>query len=151
VLVAAVGNEGLGSGSYPAGHQGVVGVSATDENDAFAPFSNFGASVFLAAPGVNIEGTSLGNGYSAWSGTSTSAAIVAAAAAQMRAVFPGISNGAIIGRLARNADPAGTQEQTGNGRLNMARAFADTALDEVKPVGAPPTGLSPPSKPAWAT
>jgi subtilisin family serine protease len=140
VLVGAVGNDGAGVPSYPAGHQSVIGVSATDPADAFASFSNFGPSVFLAAPGVGIEGPAFGNTYAAWSGTSASAAIVAGAAAQMRTVTPGLPNGVIVGRLARNADPAGTVDQTGNGRLNMARAFADTSMEAIQPVGAPPTG-----------
>jgi hypothetical protein len=66
--------------------------------------------------------------------------MVAGAAAFMRAVDPSLTNGAVVGRLARNADPAGTQVETGNGRLQMARALADTATDEVQPVGAPPVG-----------
>ena len=32
----------------------------------------------------------------------------------------GASNGVIVSRLARNADPAGSQSQTGNGRLHLA-------------------------------
>ena len=37
------------------------------------------------------------------------------------------SNGVIVGRLARNADAAGTAAQTGNGRLNLARALSDAS------------------------
>src|SRR5206468_1456939 len=50
------------------------------------------------------------------------------------------TNDVIAGRLARNADRAGTREQTGNGRLNLARAIADTSTDGVTPVGAPGGG-----------
>ena len=53
---------------------------------------------------------------------------------------PAASNGAIVGRLARNADPVGTADQTGNGRLNLARALADTATDAIVPAGAPGGG-----------
>jgi hypothetical protein len=38
------------------------------------------------------------------------------------------------------ADPAGTPDQTGNGRINMARALADTGTDFVQPSGALPVG-----------
>ena len=34
----------------------------------------------------------------------------------------------------------GTREQTGNGRLNLDRAVADTSTDSVKPAGAAPVG-----------
>src|SRR5207302_10758375 len=54
LLVAAVGNDGVNAPSFPAGDRGVIGVSATDENDQLAAFSNYGASVFLAAPGTDI-------------------------------------------------------------------------------------------------
>jgi hypothetical protein len=140
VLVAAVGNDGLNSTSFPAGDRSVIGVSATDENDQLTSFSNYGASVFIAAPGTNIVSTELGGSYSASSGTSTSAAIVAGAAAQLMAFDPLLSNGVIVGRLARTADPAGTQTETGNGRINFARAFADTGTDSVQPNGAGPVG-----------
>ena len=140
VLVAAAGNDGLNLLTYPAGDSGVMGISATDANDALDAGSNYGANVFLAAPGVNIAAPALDGGTTSVSGTSASAALVAGAAAFMKAVDPGLSNGTIVGRLARNADPAGTADQTGNGRLNLARALSDTNSDPVKPAGAPPVG-----------
>jgi hypothetical protein len=140
VLVAAAGNDALGTPTYPAGDRGVIGVSATDENDQLASFSNYGPSVFLAAPGTNILTTDIGGTYLAINGTSSSAAIVAGAAAQLMAIDPTRSNGVIVGRLARNADPAGTQDQTGNGRINLARALTDTATDFIEPTGAAPFG-----------
>src|SRR5262249_3229193 len=76
-------------------------------------------------------------------GTSASAAIVAGVAAFIKAAADPLdppSNGVIVGRLARTADPAGTQEQTGNGRINMARALADTEAAFVQPEGTPPGG-----------
>jgi hypothetical protein len=140
VLVAATGNDGVNAPTYPAGDRGVIGVSATDQNDQLAPFSNYGASVFLAAPGTSILTTDVGASYVAINGTSSSAAIVAGAAAQMMAVDPTLSNGIVVGRLARTADPAGTQEATGNGRVNLARALLDTGTDFVQPAGAGGTG-----------
>ena len=46
----------------------------------------------------------------------------------------------IVGRLARNADPAGDPAATGNGRLNLLRAMADASTDAVQPAGAAPVG-----------
>lgn len=140
VLVAAAGNDGTGDVTFPAGHRGVVGVSATDPDDKLASTSNFGPSVFLAAPGVDILGTYPDNQYVTWSGTSASAAIVAGTAALMRTVDPTLSNGIIVNRLAKSADPAGTQEQTGNGRVNVARAIEDLSTDEIQPAGTAPVG-----------
>src|SRR5437899_2263997 len=140
VLVAATGNDAVSTPTFPAGDRGVMGVSGTDPNDALAPFSNSGPSVFIAAPATDIQTTTTGDAYTVISGTSASAAIVAGAAAFMKAVDPTLSNGVIVGRLARMADPAGTQDQTGNGRINMARALADTGTDFIQPAGAPPVG-----------
>jgi hypothetical protein len=140
VIVAAAGNTASSEPTFPAGHRGVMGVAATDAADGLAYFSNAGQAVFIAAPGVDIQTTAIGDGYDVVSGTSTSAAMVAGAAALMKASDPSLSNGVIVGRLARNADPAGTQADTGNGRVNLARALADTSMDVVQPAGASPLG-----------
>jgi hypothetical protein len=55
VLVAAVGNDAVGTPTFPAGDRGVMGVAATDQNDGQAYFSNEGQAVFIAAPGVDIQ------------------------------------------------------------------------------------------------
>jgi uncharacterized repeat protein (TIGR01451 family) len=133
VLVAAAGNDGSSANTFPAGDAGVIGVSATDQNDALAAFSNYGESVFLGAPGTSI--TALGGSIS---GTSAAAAHVAGAAGLLAAADGTASNGLIVGRLARNADAAGTAAQTGNGRLNLARALNDTSTGGIKPAGAEP-------------
>src|SRR5207249_1936927 len=138
--VAATGNDALNTATFPAGDRSVMGVSGTDPYDTLALFSSYGPSVFIAAPATEILTTEIGDAYTVISGTSASAAIVAGAAAFMKAVDPTLTNGIIVGRLARMADPAGTQDQTGNGRINMARALADTGTDFVQPAGAPPVG-----------
>jgi hypothetical protein len=140
VLVAATGNDGSATVNYPAGDRGVLGVAATDSNDLPASFSNAGADVFLAAPGVNILSTTAGGGYSAISGTSASAAEVAGAAALLKANSLGASNGVIVNRLAANADPVGDSTQTGNGRLNLTRAIGDTSTTSIEPAGAGANG-----------
>ena len=70
VLVAATGNDASSTVTYPAGDRGVIGVSSTDQSDTLAGSSNYGESVFLAAPGVGILTTSPGGGTSLVSGTS---------------------------------------------------------------------------------
>src|SRR5207247_926414 len=121
VLVAAVGNDGVNGNTFPAGDRGVMGVAATDQNDAHVAFSNTGQGVFIAAPGVAIQTLAPGGAYNVVTGTSMSAAMVAGVAGFMKAVDPPLSNGAIVGRIARNADPAGTQVETGNARVTIAR------------------------------
>ena len=60
--------------------------NATD--DTFAPFSNFGPSVSIAAPGVAIFSTYLNGGYAVDSGTSMASPSVAGAAALIKTNSP---------------------------------------------------------------
>src|SRR5947208_14665075 len=93
VIVAAAGNDGSNAGTFPAGDRRVIGVSATDQNDALASWSNYGPSIFMAAPGVGIASTYPGASYVTWDGTSASAAIVAGRAALMGPADPSRANG----------------------------------------------------------
>jgi subtilisin/minor extracellular protease Epr len=54
VVVAASGNNGASSVSYPANYPSVIAVGATDSSDNRASFSNYGSKLELVAPGVNI-------------------------------------------------------------------------------------------------
>jgi len=146
VLVAATGNDGLATPTWPAASRGVIGVSATDADDALADFSNRGAEVFLAAPGVALATTVGPDGYTAVSGTSPAAALTAGAAALLKAFDPTLTNGVLLGRLARGAAPVGDPADPddaakyGYGRLSLSGALADAqganALDPVEPLGA---------------
>jgi hypothetical protein len=63
VLVAAAGNDSSSSIFYPAGHENVVAVTATDSADQKAWFSNYGYWTDVAAPGVDILSTVPKDGY----------------------------------------------------------------------------------------
>ena len=140
VIVAATGNDGSATTTYPAGFGGVVGVSATNQNDQLASGSNFGDAVYIAAPGAGIYTTGVGGGYTSISGTSAAAAHVAGAAALIAANDAAASNGQIVHRLGANADSAGTAFETGNGRLNLDRALLDTSADSAYPAAIPGSG-----------
>lgn len=87
LFVASAGNSGQNTDSkpaYPASYDlpNIIAVAATDNNDALASWSNYGAkSVDLGAPGVNILSTVRNNSYATWSGTSMAAPHVSGAAA----------------------------------------------------------------------
>lgn len=140
VLVAATGNDGTSTPTYPAGDAHVMGVAGTERDDARAGSSNYGADTFIAAPSVSIPALTVDGGATSVSGTSAAAAEVAGAAALLRAIDPGAANGVIVGRLARNAVPAGTTSDAGNGRLDLEHAVIDTGTEFVDPVGAPTGG-----------
>ena len=92
VVVAAAGNSGKSLVQYPAGFDGVLGVTAVDAANKKADFANYGTGwVDFAAPGTGITSTMIGpggSGYASWNGTSMATAFVSGAAALARQKFP---------------------------------------------------------------
>lgn len=63
-VVAAAGNDGVSALHYPAAYDDyVIGVGATDYDETKAPYSNFGSSLDLVAPGGNMDEDKNGDGY----------------------------------------------------------------------------------------
>ncbi len=85
LVVCASGNNSRRGLSSPANFGACLSVGATDQAAARASFSNYGTSLDLVAPGVEI--TSLGfpgnNNYTVYSGTSMAAPIVSGMAANL--------------------------------------------------------------------
>lgn len=136
VLVAAAGNGGDQTKIYPGAYPNVIAVAATDNNDAKASFSTYGASwVDVAAPGVNVYSTFpnhtfvLGTqnnrswGYDVGNGTSVSSAIVAATAALAWSSDPGATHTSVRAKVESTADKiAGTGTYWAHGRVNACNA-----------------------------
>lgn len=57
VVVAASGNDGENTISYPAAFSKVLSVGAIDRNQNVAEFSNFGPRLDIVAPGVGVKST----------------------------------------------------------------------------------------------
>jgi thermitase len=88
LLVAAAGNDATNERMYPAAYDEVIAVSATDQNDYPAWFTNYGDWVELSAPGVNILSTLWNDRYGVKSGTSMAAPYVSGVAALVWSLYP---------------------------------------------------------------
>jgi subtilisin family serine protease len=63
-VFAASGNDGEGSVSYPAAYDDyVIAVGATQYDESRAPYSNYGSSLDIVAPGGNVEVDQNGDSY----------------------------------------------------------------------------------------
>ena len=102
----------------------IVSVAASDESDARATFSNFGAtSVDLAAPGTNIYSTYF-DGYAYSSGTSMAVPHVSGTLALMASQNPALTPDALKSRLLGSVDalPQWAGVTLTGGRLNVFNA-----------------------------
>jgi subtilisin family serine protease len=151
LVVVAAGNQARDTRGFGlADLDGVLTVAATDRDDRRARFANWGRSVHIAAPGVDIlglraRGTDLiatsgavgyrpgtaivgteGRYYRA-SGTSFAAAIVAGSASLLLSCRPkltGVEAGRLLVQAARELEPKGVNLQTGYGLLDVRAALA---------------------------
>jgi len=63
-VIAAAGNDGSSTVSYPAAYDDyVIAVGATQYDETLAPYSNYGASLDLVAPGGNLYLDQNNDGY----------------------------------------------------------------------------------------
>ncbi|WP_104138929.1 S8 family serine peptidase [Arthrobacter sp. ZGTC131] len=136
VLVAAAGNGGNQAKIYPGAYSNVIAVAATDNTDAKASFSTYGASwVDVAAPGANVYSTFPNHtfvigtqnkrsfGYDVGNGTSMSSPIVAATAALAFSSHPGATNTSVRANIESTADKIpGTGTYWTHGRVNADKA-----------------------------
>ena len=123
-IVAAVGNEGLGSVSYPAKYPGVIGVTAVDANGQRAQFANYGPEVAIAAPGIDIPTQWSADKVLVMSGTSPAVPFVAGALAALVSQNPGMSVQQAVNLMYQYADDAGApgpDPMFGAGKLDMNR------------------------------
>jgi serine protease len=63
IVVAAAGNEASSVPFFPASYQGVISVSATSVGGNLAPYSNFGSTIDIAAPGGDMRFDANQDGY----------------------------------------------------------------------------------------
>lgn len=147
ILVGAAGNNNSSEAFYPAAYPEVISVSATDYRNKRAPYSNYGATIAVAAPGGNnaadlnsdgypdgILSTSADDSnvdmkyvYRFHNGTSMAAPHVAGVMALMKAVYPQLSPDQVDallqnGSLTDDLGAAGRDDIYGHGLINAFKA-----------------------------
>jgi serine protease len=173
IIVAAAGNESTAAPSYPAAYDAVISVSAADYRDRLAPYSNYGETIELAAPGGNMAVDENGDGYPDgvlstsvddtsgarepsyvfYHGTSMAAPHVAGVVALMKALYPELNSSelrALIQSQALTDDlgPVGRDNFFGYGRINARKAVEvarDLAAGEPPPEPPPQVVAEPTS------
>src|ERR1044071_716380 len=126
VIVAAAANASTNTPYYPAALPNVIAVSAVNQNDNLASFSNYGNWITVSAPGVSVYTTANGGGYLYGSGTSVSSPIVAGLAGLVFSANPNLTNTQVVNLITGNADDVGTpgfDVANGWGRINVQRTL----------------------------
>lgn len=132
IVVAASGNTHSNLIEVPAVYDSVIAVSATNQDDTFATFSNYGEKIELAAPGVNILSTLRGGGYGVLQGTSQATAHVTGAAAILLAKKLASGNGTgllaedvrqLLDSSALDLGDSGRDQYFGYGLVDLAKAL----------------------------
>ncbi len=142
VIVCAAGNYNVATPFYPAAYENCISVSATDYNDNKAPYSNYGSTIDIAAPGGDLKADLNGDGepdgilqqvpdkqnpeaFVPFHGTSMACPHVAGVAAILKSIKLSLTNRVIKEILYRSATDIGTpgkDEFYGHGLLNAEEA-----------------------------
>ncbi len=147
IVVASSGNENTATPLYPASYPSVLSVGATDALGQRAPYSNYGETLDLVAPGGYLgadangdglpdgilstsavqEGDTIKPGYSlGYQGTSMAAPHVAGVLALMKAVHPELSPTEVSNLLISGALTGSSEwnNQMGYGQLDAEQSVA---------------------------
>lgn len=130
-LVAAAGNSDTDNPMFPASYDHVISVGASDPNDRKAGFSNYGATIDVMAPGVQIYSSTAvtDNSYDSWDGTSMACPLVSGLAGLMLSLDPTLHPDSIEACLKQTADNIDAENpdyigQLGAGRVNAFQAMS---------------------------
>lgn len=135
VLISATGNDNSSQPSYPASYPEVLGVSAVDATGKRAEFSNFGASVDVVAPGVDIPSTYIDQDYAELSGTSMACPHVSGLAALILSINPSLKSQQVMNIIQNSAHDLGTagrDDLYGYGLIDVPRALELTKASSIQ-------------------
>lgn len=132
VVCVAAGNENQDTSAVcPADVADAIVVAAIDQDSKRADFSNFGATVDVAAPGVRILSSYLGGEYKELSGTSMATPHVSAAAAMLLLEHPDLSPHEVEEKIVsacRDLGAAGKDNYYGFGRIDLNQLIPSVTL-----------------------
>jgi putative cell wall-binding protein len=140
VLVGAAGNFRTEGHFYPASYPQVISVTATQADDEFTNWSNYGPDVDVSAPGGSILTTNCNKStvptcqytgqHIVISGTSFAAPNVSGVVALVRARNSAWNNATVVSHILATADDLGYpgwDNRYGSGRVNANRAMGGAA------------------------
>lgn len=160
IMVVAAGNSNIdAAGTFPANCPGVITVGATGPDHSRAPYSNYGSTIDVMAPGgdtgqyiqvgsdfypAGVLSTVLDSSRQPildfMQGTSMAAPHIAGVVALMLAHTPGLSYEQVLGRLrASSWHPSCGSAQCGSGLVDAFAAITGSDSDTPTP-GNPPGG-----------
>ncbi len=164
VIIAAAGNETSSVPMYPASLDNVISVSATTISDDLAPYSSYGSTIDVAAPGGDMsadlngdnfpdgvlstvmiieKGTSTRtNDFYFTSGTSMASPHIAGVAALMKSVYPAMGSNEFFAAISSGSitkdlaqdGPANKDPFFGYGRINARKAVNWALEQDGKPI-----------------
>jgi thermitase len=132
IVVAAAGNSNRDAAGYtPVNAQGVIGVSAVDQDLQRAAFSNRVGrlQMAVAAPGVGIYSTKPNSTYDAHNGTSMATPFVSGLLGLMKSIQPDLTAKEAFKILERTGIP--TRNTGDTGKLIQPAAALTALLGEV--------------------
>lgn len=115
-VILAAGNYGMNVSDVCPGDmraEGLITVGSVEASGVLSYYTNYGSGVDLYAYGTDITSCSRSGGYLTQSGTSMAAPHIAAAAAILRVLHPGISPSAMEARLKATVGEASPAPQIG--------------------------------------
>jgi len=141
LVISAAGNGNAEGSSDPASSPYSLSVAAVDQNDVRAGFSNYGFTVDVAAPGVNVLSTfidingsqsgSFTGAYGRIGGTSMATPIVSGVAALIMSLHSDWTVDDVAAQILATANNIDIQNPSFAGRLGAGRV---NALDAVGPL-----------------
>lgn len=154
-VVCAAGNNSSNTSTFCPAHIGnIIVVSALDDDESRAYFSNYGNSVDVAAPGVDILSCVPGGDYEYLQGTSMASPHIAGIVAMLRLNYPTASPAqieAILKLYCRDLGTSGWDAYFGYGIPDMTKQGIEppesTATPTVKPTVKPTVSPVPTYRP----